>query len=47
MKNHAETIAYVDRRRTEGLTNPEIIRCLKRHLARAVYRALKYDLMTP
>lgn len=47
MKNHPETIAYVDRRRTEGLSNPEIIRCLKRHLARAVYRALRNDLMTP
>jgi transposase len=47
MKNHPETLAYVDRRRTEGRSNPEIIRCLKRHLARSIYRALKNDLMTP
>ena len=47
IKNHPETIAYLERRRTEGLSNPEIIRCLKRHLARAVYRALRNDLMTP
>ena len=47
MKNHPETIAYVNRRRAEGLSNREIIRCLKRHLARTVYRALRNDLMTP
>ncbi|MCW2813143.1 MAG: family transposase [Nocardioides sp.] len=41
MKNHPETIAYVDRRRAQGMSNPEIIRCLKRHLARSTYRALK------
>jgi transposase len=47
MRNHPETITYLQRRRTEGLSNPEIIRSLKRHLARAVYRALRDDLMTP
>jgi transposase len=47
MKNHPETLAYVQRRRAEGRSNPEIIRCLKRHLARSIYRALKTDLMTP
>lgn len=46
MKNHPETRAYLERRRAEGLSNPELIRCLKRHLARHVYRALKDDLMT-
>ena len=34
------TGAYVDRRTREGKTTPEIIRCLKRHLARETYRAL-------
>lgn len=34
------TRAYRDRRRTQGLSNPEIIRCLKRYLARQVYKAL-------
>lgn len=46
MKNHPETRAYHQRRRAEGLSNPEIIRCLKRHLARSIYRALKTDLLT-
>jgi len=46
MKNHPPTQAYVQRRRAEGLSNPEIIRCLKRHLARSIYRALRNDLMT-
>jgi transposase len=47
MKNHPETLAYVQRRRAEGRSNPEIIRCLKRHLARSIYRALRTDLITP
>lgn len=34
------TIAYVDRRTKSGLTKPEIIRCLKRYIAREVYREL-------
>lgn len=46
MGRHEETRAYVERRRAEGLFTPEIIRCLKRHLARSVYRALRTDLMT-
>ena len=32
---------YVARRTTEGLSKPEIIRCLKRYLAREVYQLLK------
>ena len=47
MKDHPETQAYMTRRLAEGKTKNEIIRCLKRHLARSVYRALKNDLMTP
>ena len=47
MKDHPETRAYVTRRTTEGLSTPEIIRCLKRHLARSIYRTLRADLMTP
>lgn len=46
LKNHPETRAYRDRRQTENLSKPEIIRCLKRHLARPIYRALRDDLMT-
>jgi transposase len=47
MKAHPETLAYVQRRRARGHSNPEIIRCLKRHLARSIYRTLRNDLMTP
>jgi transposase len=34
------TIAYFDRRRAEGLTDRDIVRCLKRHIANEVYAAL-------
>ncbi len=40
MRWHAPTIAYVQRRTTEGLSNNEIIRCLKRYVAREVYNLL-------
>lgn len=34
------TMAYVDRRRAEGLTDRDIMRCLKRHVANEVYKHL-------
>ena len=34
------TRAYVSRRTTEGISKKEIIRCLKRDLAREIYTAL-------
>ena len=34
------TRAYADRRTKEGLSKPEIIRCLKHHVAREVFTAL-------
>lgn len=37
---HEPTRIYVARRTTEGKTKPEIMRCLKRYLARQVYRCL-------
>jgi transposase len=37
------TRAYVQRRTREGLSKPEIIRCVKRYLAREVYHALVAD----
>jgi transposase len=40
MRWHPPTIAYVDRRTAEGLSKKEIIRCLKRYLAREIYRLL-------
>jgi len=43
MRYCPKTRAYVARRTTEGLSKPEIIRCLKRYLAREIYRALRAD----
>jgi transposase len=40
MATDPRTIAYVARRTTEGKTTREIIRCLKRYVAREVYKAL-------
>jgi len=41
MSCHPPTRAYVDRRTKEGLSQKEIIRCLKRYLAREVYPHLR------
>jgi transposase len=41
MGSHPATRAYVERRTTEGLSKKEIIRCLKRYVAREVYRHLR------
>ena len=40
MRCHPETIAYVQRRKAEGKTGSEIRRCLKRYIARHLYRTL-------
>jgi transposase len=37
---HGPTHAYVERRTKEGKSKAEIIRCLKRHIARELYRIL-------
>jgi hypothetical protein len=43
---HCErTRAYAERRTTEGATKTEIIRCLKRYIARELYQALTTDLL--
>jgi len=41
MNSHPATRAYADRRSEEGLSKKEIIRCLKRYVAREVYRQLR------
>jgi len=41
MSAHPPTRVYVDRRLKEGLSKPEIIRCLKRYIAREVYPHLR------
>ena len=40
MSHDPRTKAYVARRTAEGRTKPEIMRCLKRYLAREIYSAL-------
>ena len=41
MSAHPATRAYVQRRTAEGLSKKEIIRCLKRYVAREVYPYLR------
>jgi hypothetical protein len=36
-----ETQDYIARKKTEGKTNRDAIRCLKRHLARRVWQLLR------
>jgi transposase len=40
-RSHPATNAYLTRRQAEGKTNREAIRCLKRYLARSLYRQLE------
>lgn len=40
---HAPTMAYVARRTAQGLSKRDVLRCLKRFIAREVYRALLMD----
>ena len=40
MRSHPATRAYAERRRAEGKTDREIRRCIKRYLARHLYRTL-------
>jgi len=40
-KQHPATIAYIQRRTSEGKTVREAIRCLKRYLARSLFRMLE------
>jgi transposase len=40
----ARTRAYAARRQAEGLSKREVIRCLKRYIAREIYRSLTADL---
>lgn len=40
MRHHEKTRAYVTRRTAEGKTRAEILRCLKRFVAREIYRVI-------
>jgi transposase len=44
MRTDPDTIDYVERRRKEGLSDREILRCIKRALARRFHRLLVHDL---
>ena len=46
LAHHAETRTYAARRTAEGKTPREIKRCLKRHLARRLYRLLEAAALT-
>ena len=42
-RTHAPTIAYIDRRIQQGKSRREATRCLKRYLARNLYRLLEHS----
>jgi transposase len=44
LRHDPRTRAYADRRRSEGLNRREILRCLKRYIARQTYHSLRADL---
>lgn len=44
LRHHEPTIAYAKRRLTEGLSKKDILRCLKRFIAREVFHDLKTDI---
>ena len=41
LRHHERTRAYAARRSQEGLSKREIMRCLKRYVAREIYTALQ------
>jgi transposase len=45
-RTHPATIAYIERRLQEGKTRREANRCLKRYLARSLYRLLEHGAAT-
>ena len=47
MRHHEPTRAYVERRTAEGLSKREIIRCLKRYIAREVFNNLPRHTIEP
>ena len=44
LRHCPRTRAYAERRTTEGKTKKEIMRCLKRYIAREVHASLPADL---
>ena len=37
---HPPAIAFMERKRSEGMSTREALRCLKRHLTRVLYRTM-------
>jgi transposase len=46
LRHHQPTRDYLARRTTQGLSKKDIIRCLKRYVAREIYHTLRADLAT-
>jgi hypothetical protein len=46
-RSHPATIAYIERRMQEGKTRREANRCLKRYLARSLFRLLEHGAPLP
>ena len=47
MRGHQPTVDYVQRRTAEGKSKPEIIRCLKRYVAREIFAHLRREPIAP
>ena len=47
LRVHPETRAYIARKRAEGKSTKEAIRCLKRHLARRLFKLLEASSRPP
>jgi hypothetical protein len=45
-RTHPPTIAYINRRTSDGKSHRQANRCLKRHLARSLYRLLEHAPIT-
>ena len=37
---HPPAIAFIERKRAEGMSTREALRCLKRHIARTVFKTM-------
>ena len=46
MRHDPRTRVYMERRRAEGRTNGEIVRCLKRYIAREIFKVLPRSELT-
>ena len=46
LRSEARTKAYMDRRTAEGMSKRDVIRCLKRYVAREVYAAIQKPVQT-